>query len=106
MKGDALDMRQIEAGGPWVLSALPCSSNRRAYVQRAHAILTFYFVTLGYCIAGRNGIEAAAEKQGLKDSTQIRLTLEDRTLQASYGQHKQFFGEIGPRLTNQAFLML
>ena len=99
-----LNMRQLEKGGPFVLSPMPCSSRRREYFQRANRILGAYATITAYSGKGQEAVENAAAANQINDDTPIRFGMGEHTIQTSYRRIRAAFSKAGGQLTNQVFL--
>lgn len=99
-------MRQIEPGGPFVLSPVLCSSRRKDYFERANRHLAMYSSLSIYAYFGNEAIIIESKRRDIDDNTPVRLNISNHIMQTSYRQLKKSFSRSGAQLTNQVFLML
>ncbi len=103
-----LGMRQLEEGGPFVLSPTLCSARRVEFLRRGNIILGFYSTIAIASKKGQDIINQAEKKGELGQDTPIRIDMRPggEIIQTNYGLFKKQFVNAGVHLTNQVFLML
>ena len=101
-----LNMRQLEADGPFVLPSIQCTTILTDFLTRGNRILGFYFTVSSYSEKGREYVEQIEKSGKLKSDTPIRLKIESQgiELRLNYGLLKKQFAQAGSQLTNNVFL--
>lgn len=104
--GNPLNMRQLEAEGPFVLPSIQCTQILTDFLRRGNRILGFYFTVASYSEKGREYVEQAEKAGKLKPDTPIRIKMQPQGIEIrlNYGLLKKQFSQAGAQLTNNVFL--
>jgi hypothetical protein len=105
-KGNPLNMQSLDPEGLYVLPPQLCSERRREFFVRANQILGSYSIICGYSNFGKNWVELEAKKGRFIETTPMRITINDRTIQTTYRKIKEMYEKGVPRLSNYIFLMI
>lgn len=91
--GNPLNMRQLEAEGPFVLPSIQCTQILTDFLRRGNRILGFYFTVASYSEKGREYVEQAEKAGKLKPDTLIRIKMQPQGIEIrlNYGLLKKQF---------------